>query len=159
MAKTTAELLAEIRYLYAEVADTTDKDALLATLAEQLPAETEPLRLAYRAVGEALKARHTWLPWEKLAYYKTAMQMFEQALAYQPTEIEVRFLRYTIQQNTPSLLGLGIDIEDDKRAIVAHILSAHTDHYMKKSIAQHLLEHERLAYQDRAVLAQIVSVV
>jgi hypothetical protein len=156
MGKTTAEKLSEIRHLYGTVADNTDKDALLATLAEQLPAETEPLRLAYRAVGEALKARHTWLPWEKLAYYKTAMQMFEQALAYQPAEIEVRFLRYTIQQNTPSLLGLGTDMEDDKRTILYNIVNSATDLYMKQSIANHLLKRERLTASEKAILVQVM---
>jgi hypothetical protein len=37
-----------------------------------------------------------------------------------------------------------------------NIVSSSTDLYMKQSIAQHLLEHEKLAYQDRSLLVQIV---
>jgi sensor histidine kinase YesM len=43
-----------------------------------------------------------------------------------------------------------------ENCIKHNIVSSSTDLYMKQSIAQHLLEHEKLAYQDRSLLVQIV---
>ena len=154
---TTAELLFQIRHLYKEVSDYPAKVTQFGAFIAQLPDELITLRLAYQATTEALKARETWFPWEKLAHFQKSMEIFKKALAYQPDDIEVRFLRYTIQKNTPSILGLGTHISEDKKYILAHIADSPTDIYMKKSIAKYLLENEHLNTQEKDILLSFLE--
>ena len=148
-----ADLLAKIRTLYGKIAEAPEKTPSLRLLIEQLPNESEPLRMAYRAAGKALEARETWLPWEKLRHFKEAMALFETIIQQFPTQIEVRFLRYTIQSNTPSLLGLSVNIADDKQTIARYIQTDTTDNYMKKAIAKHLLAHEKFTAIEKDILS------
>lgn len=148
----TADTLFRIRHLYKEVSDLPAKTTEFRQVILQLPDEAKVLRLAYQATCEALKARETWLPWEKLAHFQKSMEMFAEILACHPTEIEVRFLRYTIQKNTPSILGLSTNTAEDKREIIAHFQTSPTEAYMKASIAEYLMKHEHLTSQEKAVL-------
>lgn len=154
---TTAELLSKIRHLYKEVGDLPAKTAEFRALIALMPDEIANLRLAYQATSVALKARETWLPWEKLAYFQQAMNLFEKALAYQMEEIEVRFLRYTIQKNTPFFLGLSTHVQEDKQLIIKYIESSNTDLYMKQSIAKYLLGQEYFANEEKQLLNQILE--
>jgi hypothetical protein len=154
---TTAELLSQIRHLYKEVGDLPAKTADFKELIAQMPDELSTLRLAYEATTVALKARETWLPWEKLAYFQQAMTLFGKALAYQSEEIEVRFLRYTIQKNTPFFLGLSTHVQEDKQQIIKHIAASPTDLYMKQSIARYLLQHEYFTAKEKEVLSHILT--
>jgi DNA-binding ferritin-like protein (Dps family) len=151
------DLLEAIRKLYAAAAEDTQKAQEMRALVAQLPAEFKPLRLAYQAAGEALKARETWLPWEKLRYFQQAMALFEQAIALSPTQIETRFLRYTIQQNTPSILGLSVNMTEDKQVILQHIEQDATDNYMKVAIAKHLWKHEHFGIKEQKILQSILG--
>jgi len=151
------DLLAQIRTLYGEVEEYPQKATQLRLLAEQLPTTSEILRLAYQAAGEALKARETWLPWEKLAHFQKAMHLFEDALLQNPNQIEVRFLRYTIQSNTPSILGMGVNMLEDKQLILQHITTDATDDYMKASIAKHLLKHAPLTIKEKKIAEQYIA--
>ncbi|NJL13938.1 MAG: hypothetical protein HC913_13645 [Microscillaceae bacterium] len=41
-----------------------------------------------------------------------------------PENVEIRFLRFSIQANTPSLLGLSQEIRADKQKILANLAEA-----------------------------------
>ncbi len=150
------DLLVKIRILYGEVETNPQKAVQMRALTTQLPMESEPLRLAYQAAGKALEARETWLPWEKLACFKESMQLFAQAIAQNPIQIEVRFLRYTIQYNTPSLLGMSTDMAEDKKIILQYIQTDTTDTYMKVSIAKYLLKYGTFNRQELAILNALI---
>lgn len=154
---TTTELLSHVRHLYKEVSDYPAKIVQFRAFIAELPDEVAILRLAYQAAAVALKARETWFPWEKLAHFQKSMEIFNEALAYQTDEIEVRFLRYTIQKNTPFILGLGTHIVEDKKCILDNIKKSPTDMYMKESIAAYLLKNEYLTAQEKAVLTDLSS--
>jgi hypothetical protein len=147
-----SELLFKIRQLYKEAGESIEKARELRKLVEELPIEIEPLRLAYQAAGEALKARETWFPWEKLAHFQKSMEMFAKAIAQNKNQIEVRFLRYTIQKNTPFILGLSVDLQDDKQVILKHLQDSLTDAYMKTAIVKHLLENEHFNSPEKQFL-------
>lgn len=146
------ELLYEIRNLYAIAANDSQKAIKLRNLVARLSNPHAPLLLAYQAAGEALKARETWLPWEKLAHFQKAMSLFAQAIQQNPTQIEVRFLRYTIQANTPTILGMNVNLAEDKQVILQYIQTDTTDEYMKISIAKYLFENALLTPQEKEIL-------
>jgi tetratricopeptide (TPR) repeat protein len=75
--------------------------------------------LAYKAATRILMSHHSWMPMEKLAYLKEAMHLFRQAVSYAPDNIEVRFLRFSIEHRLPAYLDESRNLEEDKAVILA----------------------------------------
>ncbi len=95
-----------------------------ATIAEKLSSELnkikkpDALTLAYIASLEAIKAKHSWNPYSKLQYMTAFENRMNDAVKIMPENLEIRFLRYTIQYNTPSFLGFSDNLVEDKMFIV-----------------------------------------
>lgn len=81
---------------------------------------TDPLIVAYRGATEALIAKHAWNPYRKLEYLDKSMKTLSQAIAADPTNPEIRFLRFSIQYYVPAFLGYSKNLDEDKNVIVEH---------------------------------------
>ena len=85
--------------------------------------EQNALVLGYKAASEAIKARDASML-NKLTYVQQAAHTFEQAVALEPTNAEIRFLRFSVESNLPAFLGLSKHVEEDK----AFLLDAALQH-------------------------------
>ncbi|MEM8888881.1 MAG: hypothetical protein AAGD28_12930 [Bacteroidota bacterium] len=72
---------------------------------------------AYKAAAKALQAKDSWIPHKKWSYIKEAMAMFREAIETEPENIEMRFLRFTVQHNTPEFLELSDELDEDLECI------------------------------------------
>src|SRR5688572_12419212 len=61
-----------------------------------------PLMLAYTGTLQALKAKHSWNPYQKIKYVARSQKTLEKALKIEPTNLEIRFMRFSIQHYTPA---------------------------------------------------------
>jgi len=77
--------------------------------------------LGYKAASEAIKARDASML-NKLTYVQQAAHTFEQAVGLDPTNAEIRFLRFSVESNLPAFLGLSKHVEEDKAFLVAAAL-------------------------------------
>ncbi len=77
--------------------------------------------LAYKAAALSLKAKHDWNPYNKLNWLKEALNIFEEAIRMDPDNIEIRFLRFSIEHYMPDFLGFSQHLEADKNAILKNI--------------------------------------
>jgi hypothetical protein len=77
--------------------------------------------LAYQAATRVLMSHHSWMPLEKLAYLKEAMGLFRQAVRQAPDNVEVRFLRFSIEHSLPAYLSESGDLDEDKATIIAQL--------------------------------------
>lgn len=75
--------------------------------------------VGYRAVAEAVQARYVWSPLAKLRAVRAAQKTFDHAVALDARNVEVRFLRYTIEVNVPRYLGLSAHLAADRALIIA----------------------------------------
>lgn len=75
----------------------------------------------YRAAGMALLAKHKTSPWDKLTYLKKSETLFKEAVNEDPANIEIRFLRLTVEYNTPSVLGMSSHVAEDTKLINANL--------------------------------------
>lgn len=82
----------------------------------------DPLKLGYKAVSNAVMAKHTWSPYAKLKYLRTSGQIFEQAVALDKQDPEVRFLRYSIEFFVPRYLNMSGHLIEDKKIFLAAML-------------------------------------
>jgi len=83
----------------------------------------KPIITAYIGALEALKAKHAWNPYAKLEYLDKSAATFAKAVAGDPQNIEIRFLRYTVEYYVPAFLGYGNHIAEDKRVIIQNIIA------------------------------------
>ena len=60
-------------------------------------------------------------PREKLQLFKEGRKKLEAAISKEPDNVEFRFLRFIIQENTPRILNYKTNLEADKLMIVKNI--------------------------------------
>jgi len=114
--------------------------ALLADLDEDSP---ESVILAYRAATQALLARQTGNPFRKLGYVKQSENTFRSALALEPENVEIRYLRFSIQHHLPAFLGMSRDLETDWEVIVRNLPGFRAPEPLKQEIIQFMIESGR----------------
>ncbi|WP_181306810.1 hypothetical protein [Rufibacter sp. XAAS-G3-1] len=118
----------------------------------------DPLKLGYKAVSHALMAKHVWSPYAKLKYLRQSSEIFEEAVALDKLDPEVRFLRFSIEHYIPRYLNMSSHLEDDKRVFMAAILkhprsgiSAETVKIMR----DFLLRKDLLSAQEQQQVANL----
>ncbi|GAB4427437.1 MAG: hypothetical protein OHK0039_45760 [Bacteroidia bacterium] len=119
------------------------------------------LHLGYKAAARALVARYEWIPLVKLSYVQAAMQLFREAVRRDPTQFEVRFLRFSIQHYLPAFLGQSGDLHDDKAFLLKHI-GEHSRWDLTaaeaREMAGFLIESKRLSATELQLLRQTLHV-
>jgi hypothetical protein len=92
---------------YKLLADYKDRDALV---------------LGYKAAAEAIRARDASM-FNKLTYVQDAARTFEEAVGLDPQNPEIRFLRFSVESNLPTFLGLSKHVEEDQEFLLKAALS------------------------------------
>ncbi|WP_324671614.1 hypothetical protein [Hymenobacter sp. GOD-10R] len=82
----------------------------------------DPVVLGYKGAAEAIKARDASLL-DKLRYVQAATHTFEQAVALNPKNAEIRYLRFSVETNLPSFLGLSKHIDEDRHLLLTSVLN------------------------------------
>jgi hypothetical protein len=67
---------------------------------------------------QALKAKHAWNPYSKIKYIKNCEKTFEKAIAADPQNIEIRFMRFSVEDSVPGFLGYKKNLAPDSEAII-----------------------------------------
>lgn len=76
------------------------------------------LFLAYKGAITAVMAGHIKEKSEKLKLFNSGKKLLEQSIAADSSDIETRFLRFTVQTNSPKALGYNKQINADKNYIL-----------------------------------------
>jgi hypothetical protein len=86
----------------------------LIKLLEPYSEKNKPLFLGYKGGATMLMAKHVINPISKFSYFKKGRNMLENAIKADNSNVELRFLRYTIQNNVPSFLGYNGQLAKDE---------------------------------------------
>lgn len=74
--------------------------------------------IGYCGVAEAVQARYFWSPLAKLRAVREAQRQFSRAVALDPQNVEVRFLRFSVESHVPRYLGYSQHLADDRIIIL-----------------------------------------
>jgi len=99
--------------------------------------KNNPLFLGYKGGATMLMATHVINPFSKLSYFKKGRIILEKAIQADKNNVELRFLRYTVQTNVPSFLGYSSHLEKD-RVFLKESVSGVKDNELKKIITSYL---------------------
>lgn len=73
---------------------------------------------AFWAALTASSAQFIANPFTKIKIVKQAHQLFDDAILKDAANPELRYLRITVEQNTPRILGLSTHIDEDKKILL-----------------------------------------
>jgi len=80
----------------------------------------DDVSLGYKGAATAISAQFKDWPLEKLSTFNDGKSLIEQAIQRNPWNAELRFIRLTIQCQSPSFLGYQSNIATDCQLIIDH---------------------------------------
>ena len=106
--------LHDVRLLYEKSATDDSSCEKLMHLLENYDEANNPTLAGYRASATMMMANYVFNPFTKLSYFNKGKKLLEKCIEADPDNIELRYLRYTIQCNAPRFLGYNESISSDK---------------------------------------------
>ncbi|QCX01484.1 hypothetical protein FGM00_15725 [Aggregatimonas sangjinii] len=123
--RSASENQEEAEKLYTELASVSDTD--------------EVLLLGYKGATATLMAKYAKGVSAKTAYFKEGKGLIEQAISTAPDNIELRYIRLSVQENAPKIVRYHKEIDEDKQFILDHypnLKDGETKKYIKGFVSQ-----------------------
>lgn len=112
---------------------------------------TDNITIAYRGAITAAMANHAKNKKDKLSLFNEGKKLLEQSIAADNSNIETRFLRFTVQTNAPKALGYSKQIELDKEFILKNYSSV-TNLAIKRMISSFAQQAVSLSEKEKQKL-------
>lgn len=103
----------------------------------------------YKGAILTLKAKHAKSIKEKKEFFKTGVDIIEYTLTSNPNNIELRFIRLSVQENAPKIVKYNTKIEEDKN----YILNNHgklNNHSVKTLITDYIHTSKLFTEEEKA---------
>ena len=142
-----------IRSLYEEAALDSNKATSFHQMMEGLEVEGNPVLKGYKGASVMFMARSTWNPMTKLNYFSRGKVMLEEAIAKDKANLELRFLRYAVQNNCPSFLNYSASLDEDRSFILSN-WKRESDRDLRFRVADYMSKDESLSSAERAAFAK-----
>lgn len=113
-----AQDLKEIRVQYPKAVENADAATKLDGALVKLNSSSKPILFAYKGAVSTLKAKFAKRKNEKKEFFKAGVSLIESAVKAEPSNIEIRYIRMSVQENSPKFLGYHKNIEEDKQFIL-----------------------------------------
>lgn len=140
-----------VRDAYKEAAKDKTKvdsfDKLLSKVTKQSSVEL----VAYKGAAIALKAKYAKTIKEKKSGFIDGVTYVEAAIEKEPNNIETRFIRLSIQENTPKLLKYKDDIEEDKFILLKQYQNISSKN-LKNHVKDYILESKLFSEEEKNAL-------
>lgn len=121
-ATATPAFAIDLEYVRQHYEQAVKNEKLCQTLIDELSKETgNPVCLAYLGAFQTIRANHVNSPLSKLNTFNKGKKNIEQALKKAPDNIELRFIRLSVQVNCPDFLQYNDNINEDKKFIRSNI--------------------------------------
>lgn len=143
--------LHNVRTLYGKATtEESDCEKLLRVLPPYEDTNDETLK-AYRACATMLNAQYVWSPFTKMSYFKNGRNHLQKSVEADPDNVEIRYLRFTIQTESPAFLGYNEEISEDKNMLISSLNSLN-DKELKKMIFDYLKSSDQLTKEEKQSL-------
>lgn len=126
--------LVMLRELYEKASSDEESNQKLYDLTKSYSLQTYPIYYAYNAAAEMSLANHTYWPDTKFAYFNAGKERLEKAIAAFPKIVELRYIRYCVQQGCPFFLGYDANLDEDKAYILANMNQTDWSDAYKKEV-------------------------
>ncbi len=111
---------------------------------------SDQLKKAYRAAAEMSSAQYKLNPISKINTFSSGRKKLDDIILENPTNIEMRYIRFTIQDNAPSFLGYNKNLTSDKLFLIKNIKALkQSDIDLYSKIYAYLLVKANLSEQEK----------
>jgi hypothetical protein len=117
------------------------------------------IEYAYLGATEALLAKHTFNPFSKLNYVNKATEKLNKAIAINGNNIEMRYMRFSVESGMPSYLGYSKHVSEDRKIIIeglSAIKAGNENAAMYKYFAESILNSSFCNNAEKKLLSDIV---
>jgi len=104
---------------------------------------------AYNGGATAILAKHQSNPLKKLDYLKKGLLIINSAVLLDAADIEIRYIRFAVEENIPGFISFTSHIESDKKMLLNNLNSTHSNY---KTIKSYLLNSSKLSETEKKKL-------
>lgn len=104
------------------------------------------LFVAYNGAAYALLAKHVWSPYRKLENLNKGLAQLNRSAIMDPNDVEIRFLRLSVEENIPEVIKIKKHINEDKNFIVLHLKPSHA---IYQKIKGYMLSSKSVSSEER----------
>ena len=108
--------------------------------------------VAYKGAAMALIAREEKKIKDKKSLFTEGVSYVEYAVEKSPNNIEVRFVRLGIQENTPKILKYKANIEEDKLFILKQFKDISSSN-LRNHIKDYILQSKAFSVEEKSVIS------
>lgn len=112
--------LSSIRSLYQEASKDEAKANQLLVIADK-NSSINSVFFGYKGAVKIIMAKYACNPYTKWNLFREGKNILELAIASDANNVELKYLRLTIQMNAPNFLGYKSDIDSDKEFLKKNI--------------------------------------
>ena len=111
------------------------------------------VKRAYYAAAEMASAQYKISPVAKINVFNSGKKILEAAISADTTNLEARYIRFTIQQNAPSFLGYNKKCDSDKAFLIKNLASIkNNDSELFSNVYAYLLTYNKLSESDKTTM-------
>lgn len=112
--------LKTIRTQYPKAVESAEITAKLDGELANINPSNKPVLIAYKGAVLTLQAKFAQKNSDKKEFFKQGVSLIESAVSAESSNIELRYIRLSVQENAPKFLGYHKNIEEDKKFILKH---------------------------------------
>lgn len=145
--------IAEVRQLYKQ-ADLSEQNAVvLLEKLESISKTDDKVLVAYKGAVTSMSAKYEKGAKLKKGVFKNGVSLVEYAVSSDSENIEIRFVRLSVQQNSPKFLNYNKEIEEDKKYILNNINQISSIE-LKSYIKDYILHSNNFTEEEKNVISQ-----
>jgi hypothetical protein len=99
----------------------------LHNLSKNCNPKLDPVEFSYNITSHLMECHFILNPFLKYTIFKNSTQQLDSLICLNPQYIEMCFLRYLVQLNSPTLLGYNTNLYNDYKFIIDNIYSENED--------------------------------
>lgn len=144
----TAQDLNETRSEYPKAVQSAAITAKLDGELAKVTSSNKPVLLAYKGAVSTLKAKFAKSRSDKKDFFKDGVSLIESAVKAEPSNLEIRYIRMSVQENSPKFLGYHKNIEEDKEFILKNYASISSTE-LKKLVKNFVMKSENFDEDEK----------
>lgn len=83
-----------------------------------------PLLFGYKGMADLMVCYHAFNPVTKLKYFYKGIHKLDKAIEDDKANVELRYLRFSVQCNVPPIVNYRANIDEDKSAIIGYLVKS-----------------------------------
>lgn len=107
---------------------------------------SSPLMLAYYGAAKTAKAKYVSGPFDKYSTAKAGLAKLNSSISKSPSNIEIRFIRYSVEINIPAVMPFTDHTKQDRKYILEHL---DVNHVYYPEIKRFMLKYANLTATEK----------